>query len=469
MAFFLGWLAFIITLSTLWAFDYFGLSCFEQIVFHLKVPLEGANPAFIKDWFRICLFKSLIGLMIYALILDQIDRSYRMVIALSILTVCLIYCAFKIGLIRYLTDQFRNSDLYEQEYSDPNKIKIAFPAKKRNIIHIFAESMEATYFLKEDGGNSSENIIAPLAKLAKENISFSNGDLLGGGNVLKGTGYTTAGIASQHGGIPLFVPLFYPSFKKGRSFYHGAKTLEDILKDEGYAQEFIIGSKAKFGGREFYFDDHGNAKIFDLDQAKKEGLLDKDYHVFWGYEDAKLFAFAQEEITKLSQGDKPWSATILTVDTHHPYGYLDSDVPHLYSDRLSDIIAMSAERIAGFIEWAKSQSWYDDTLIVISGDHTSMAAEYIHKHYDRQYERTFINIFINSTAKSEHFKNRRFASFDMYPTILSALGAQIESGRLGLGTDLFSDRKTLLERQGMDRLQKELTKRSKYYEKKILQ
>lgn len=468
MTIFLGWLAFIITFSTFWAFDYFGLSCFEQIVFHLKVPLEGANSAFIKDWFRMCLFKSLIALVIYVLILSQIGQSFRMPIALSILTVCFIYCAIKIGLVRYLIDQFSTSDLYEKEYVDPNQTKITFPEKKRNIIHIFTESMEATYFMKEDGGNSSDDIIAPLAKLAKENISFSNSDLLGGGNVLKGTGYTTAGIASQHGGIPLFVPLFYPAFKKGRSFYRGAKTLEDILKEEGYLQEFIIGSKAKFGGREFYFNDHGNAKIFDLDQAKKEGLLDKDYHVFWGYEDAKLFAFAKEEITKLNNCGKPWNATILTVDTHHPYGFMDEDVPHIYPDRLSNIIAMSAERIAMFIDWAKKQPWYKDTLIVISGDHTSMAAEYIHKHYDRQYERTFVNIFINSAAKTEHLKNRRFASFDMYPTIISALGARIEGGRLGLGTDLFSDKKTLLERQGKERLQKELTKRSKYYENKIL-
>ena len=52
---------------------------------------------------------------------------------------------------------------------------------------------------------------------------------------------------------------------------------------------------------------------------------------------------------------------------------------------------------------------------------------------------------------------------DMFPTILSALGFDIEGDRLGLGTDLFSNTDTLLERKGFDWLNRELGKRSDYY------
>lgn len=52
---------------------------------------------------------------------------------------------------------------------------------------------------------------------------------------------------------------------------------------------------------------------------------------------------------------------------------------------------------------------------------------------------------------------------DLFPTVLSAMGFEIEGDRLGLGTDLFSDRDTLLERRGFQWLERELGKASDYY------
>ena len=56
----------------------------------------------------------------------------------------------------------------------------------------------------------------------------------------------------------------------------------------------------------------------------------------------------------------------------------------------------------------------------------------------------------------------------MYPTILASIGANVEGDKLGLGTNLFGTHKTLSEEIGKDKLEKELLKSSKYYEKYIL-
>ena len=37
----------------------------------------------------------------------------------------------------------------------------------------------------------------------------------------------------------------------------------------------------------------------------------------------------------------------------------------------------------------------------------------------------------------------------MYPTILASMGVQVEGDRLGLGTNLFSNKPTLIERDGL--------------------
>ncbi|WRK53126.1 hypothetical protein SD457_23865 [Coprobacillaceae bacterium CR2/5/TPMF4] len=57
---------------------------------------------------------------------------------------------------------------------------------------------------------------------------------------------------------------------------------------------------------------------------------------------------------------------------------------------------------------------------------------------------------------------------DMYPTILAAMGAKIEGDRLGLGTNLFSDKQTLMEELGFKTLDNELQKTSNYYNQKII-
>ena len=60
------------------------------------------------------------------------------------------------------------------------------------------------------------------------------------------------------------------------------------------------------------------------------------------------------------------------------------------------------------------------------------------------------------------------SSFDIFPTTLSALGATWEGDRLGLGTNLFSDEKTIFEEYGYEYVNNELKKKSSFYNKKIL-
>ena len=64
--------------------------------------------------------------------------------------------------------------------------------------------------------------------------------------------------------------------------------------------------------------------------------------------------------------------------------------------------------------------------------------------------------------------HRKFSTMDMFPTILDSIGIKIEGNRLGLGTNLFSEEKTLAELYGYDYLFQELKKKSNFYNKKLL-
>lgn len=462
-------MGFILCYSATWAVDYFGLSCFEQIIFHLKVPLEGTNTEFIFDWFKKCFLKAVIGTVLCLLVLLMpFLNSYSFSISVTLCVLLIVYAAYKVGLFGFIINLFKTTDLYEKEYIDGKDINITFPKKKKNLIYIYVESLENTYTSKENGGDYNDDLLYPLSKYALDNLNFSHNEKLGGAKVVAGTGWTTGGIVAQSGGIPLLTPLVSKRFTKKRDFYPGLYAMGDILEKEGYNQEYLIGSDAVFGGREFYFKKHGNYKVFDLNTAYKVKKIPNDYKEFWGYEDTKLIQFAKEEILELAKQDEPFNFTMLTVDTHHPYGYVCDKCKDNYPERLSNVIACNTKQVGELVDWITRQDFYKDTTVVVSGDHLSMAAEYISKTYDKNYERTIFNAILNSSVETLNNKNRKFSSFDMFPTTLASMGVKIEGERLGLGVNLFANQKTLLETYGYEYIDSELRKQSKYYKRNLL-
>jgi phosphoglycerol transferase len=456
--------------SAKWAMNYFGLSCFEQIVFHLKVPLEGTNTEFLHDWVRLCFSKAIAATVIFLLLIlcvpiIRIESGY---ISAWLCLLFLIIAAHRVGFFEWVINQFRHTGLYDQYYTDPHDVHLEFPEQKQNLIHIFMESMETTYTSKENGGDYPEDLIPELSKLAKDpdNVHFSHTDRMGGAHVVAGTGWTTGGMVAQTAGVGLTVPTVSHRFKENTPFLGHSKTLGDILEEQGYQQELCIGSDATFGGRRYYYEQHGHTEIFDYEKAK--AFLPEGYHVFWGFEDEKLVEFAKQELTRLAAGDQPFHFTLLTVDTHHPKGYKGHDYQDIYPERLSNIIRISSARIGELVEWIQQQPFYANTTVMISGDHTSMAEDYIRHTYEKDYDRTVYNVFLHAKNKTEYTHRRLFTTMDLFPTTLSAMGVKIPGHRLGLGTDLFSGQKTLAETVGLEKLDQELRKQSDVYWKKIL-
>lgn len=380
------------------------------------------------------------------------------------------------GVPQYVQALSQSSRLFEDNYVDPSTADIKFPAKKRNLIHIYMESMENTPASKVNGGRSDESIIPELEELAldKNNISFSHQPSgLGGMLPATGTTWTVAGITAQTAGIPLKDGHFGKNRNEMGAFNQfipGAYTSGQILQKAGYNQSFLMGSEANFGGRDKLLTQHGGFTIKDYLYAKQNGQIAEDYKVWWGYEDKKLFQFAKEEATRLAQSDKPFNLQLLTVDTHFTDGYLDETCEQKYAAKYDNVHACSSKQVAAFVKWLREQPFADNTTIVLTGDHLGMQTSY----YDEKiagapYQRTVYNAIINPAVRTDRTHNRQFTSFDMYPTILASIGAEIPGDQLGLGVNLFSNQQTLIERMGgLEALNAELAKRSTFYERKIM-
>ena len=273
----------------------------------------------------------------------------------------------------------------------------------------------------------------------------------------------------EHNGLllPLLFPLSKDKYNENSSFLSGCYTLGEILEKQGYQNRILMGSDANFGCTSNFYKQHGNFKIEDTTSLKKEGRLPQDYHVFWGFEDKKVFEFAKEDLTEMAKSNQPFCMELVTIDTHTPDGYICDECKHEYDSQYANVISCQSRQVEAFVRWCQKQEWYENTTIVITGDHKSMSEKFF-KHLDKSYLRTPYNCFINSAIEPLQPKNRKFAIFDFYPTILASLGVKIKGEHLGLGTNLFSDEKTLLEKYGVKKINSEVAKYSQFYRKILI-
>lgn len=472
---FIAGLSVLLALSVRWMFATWTNLSMDELVYHLTAPLDGTNTDMIWDYVRVCAVPTILVIFFLILILIawrkkekvHLFRGIINLVALVGIIVMLGYTWTELGVGDYLKDQNTESKFIEDEYVDPTDVEVVFPEQKRNLIYIFLESMETTYSDVDDGGAFDENVIPELTEIAQTNEDFSGADpKLNGGYSLAGTTWTMGAMFAQTSGLPLNISISANDMDTQDSFFPGVTTLGDILSDAGYTQTLLIGSEAQFGGRKLYFQEHGNYEMEDYSYAIENGLIPSDYKVWWGYEDQKLFELAKEKLLQLSQGDEPFNLTMLTVDTHFEDGYVCEQCPTEYDTQYSNVIACSSRQVGEFLQWIQQQDFYENTTIVISGDHPTMDSDYCAEiDQEGNYDRRVFTAYINAAAYAQDQQERTYSTFDNFPTTLAALGVQIDGDRLGLGTNLFSGTKTLLEEFGNSKVNAELKKKSKFIEK----
>ncbi len=464
-------------------------------LYQISSPLKGTEAGVINDYMNQCLYPSIslsiISVVIYsvysmieerlllaadvqigALSFHLKSGKRRSMKAGKMIVLCVLFAllgsglydkAVAAGLPEYIESVTERSTLFETYYVDPDDVDITFPEKKRNLLIIYLESMEATYASKEEGGGKLYNYIPELTELAEKNLYFSDDDDLGGARRAPLTGCTMWGILASSAGVPYKLPIEGNSSGEYEKFLPGLKGMGEILEENGYQNYFMCGSDVAFGGRKDFYEQHGNYHIFDYNTAVEDGIIPEDYYEFWGMEDAKLYEYAKQELTDIAQKDEPFNFTMLTVDTHRPDGYVCSLCENTYPSQYENVLACASRQADQFIDWVREQEWYENTTVVITGDHLNMKVDFWDDIGD--YERTIYNCFLNlpDGLVAAQTQNRIFTIFDMFPTILTAAGVDIEGERLGLGIDLFSDQRTLAEQMGLEMLKRELELYSNYY------
>lgn len=462
----------IVLFLLMWTKEYYGNTKLDEIIFVLLTPVAGTSIELVLD----AAMYTLIPVMLYTvifLILHELSKKREFInkiftfliiagLLLTCYTVYYINDAFKVK--DYIDKRVTSNDFVENNYTKAEYDNIVFPSDKNNLIVIYLESMESTFADKSSGGVYDKNYITKLTKLAKENLSFSNKDegLIGGAYTAPGLSWTMSGLVATTAGVP--IKTQFDNANEHKFLYPNIITLGDIMSKNGYNLSFMLGSDATFSGIEDYLYAHGNYKILDLDYFKENKLVKKSDLVEWGLKDRDLFEQAKTELTFLSKEDKPFYFSLMTIDTHAPKGVTYKDCKSVSNKKYIDTIACADTTITDFIDWLKEQDFYKNTTIVLTGDHISMSKVVDYK----DSERNIYNVFINAKTSPSKQYNRLFTNIDMFPTILGSLGVKIKGDTLGLGTNLFSDKETVVERYGYENYYNKISYYSEFYDKEIL-
>lgn len=462
--------------TIVWLFRTWRYLTMNELVYQLQTSAKGTNKDMIVEYIVECVPVTVLMLLVVVsvfYIFRKKKKVYFLIAAGFILAASISAGSFtayawnRLGVKDYMENKNATSDFIDQNYARPGEKQLNFPENKRNLIYIYLESVETTYADKKNGGAFSDNYIPELTKIAQENEDFSGPDqLLNGGVSLTNTTWTAAALFAQTSGLPLTVPLEETSSISEEKMLPGVVSLGDILDSQGYNQVFMIGSDGDFGGRKAYFTSHGNYDVEDYFYFQDTKKMPEDYWVFWGFEDSHLFDFAKERILELSQETEPFNFTMLTVDTHFEDGCVCGKCDTAYgNNQYANVISCSDRQVSEFVRWVQEQEFYENTTIVISGDHPTMDSDFC-EDVDSDYSRKVYTSYINAAAETAMKDTRReYTTFDNFPTTLASLGVTIEGERLGLGTNLFSNMPTLLELYGKDMMNSELEKESELLKK----
>lgn len=366
----------------------------------------------------------------------------------------IIFFGYQFSLISYISS-FYGEDYFAGSYVDPRQIELK-KERPKSLVLIYVESLENTY---ADPSRFGKDLLHRLTALQEKGVSFNHY------TQMPGTGWTIAGIVSSQCGLPLRSLAMFDGNQQGEhvsSFLPNARCLGDILNAHGYTNIFMNGSSLEFAGVGKFFKDHHYKRVYGREEWI--GLGEKQETMSgWGLHDDDLFRNARAELAKQIRSRKLFNLTLLTIDTHHPYGHLSTTCNRRGFTDFEGIVECTADQVAEFVEDIISNGWLDKVSIVIQGDHLAMGNTSYEKLISNP-DRTVFNLLISGDKKL--VKNTDdFSHFDMFPTILDLIGLKVVGERAGLGYSGLGVPKVERPADRREKMEALLMNYSKDYEK----
>lgn len=161
---------------------------------------------------------------------------------------------------------------------------------------------------------------------------------------------------------------------------------------------------------------------FDAYYGKDEYNNNADYDGYWAIWDEEFLQFYARTMSTMQQ---PFMTAVFTASSHHPF-----QVPERYegvfpegTHPLHHCIGYTDHALRRFFEFAKTQPWYDNTLFVLTADHTNALT---HPEYTNDKGRYEVPIIFFDPHMDEALRTREHpypvGQTDIMPSVLEYIG-----------------------------------------------
>ena len=416
--------------------EIFGEDIFEALVFHFVFGVKGVGyeeyilPSILFLVFIYVCLKSLKYFINF--LRGERTNFIEFLFGLILLSSSVYVNPLFLDLNRFLTvsETSIDNDLFYDQ-------KISYTKENKNVIFLYLEQIERTYLDEQLFPDLTPNI----SRLEKEAITFT--DI----SIPKATNWTVGGMAASQCGVPLFTPIASQNSMSGvDKFMPLAKCAGDILNDAGYELHYMGGADTEFGGKGKFYSTHGFSSVEGWKELKPM-LKNPNYRSPWGVYDDELLDLVFQRALSLNDNNKPFGLFTLTLDTHHPYGYLSEPCKNKsYQDgqnRILNAVHCVDMLVGNFIEKYKNSKLYDSTVLVVLSDHLALkntATDLLNKGDRKNLFLIFGKDLIPNTF------NQKGSLFDIGPTTLGFVGTDTKG--MALGRNLFFEES--IERDKLD-------------------
>jgi phosphoglycerol transferase MdoB-like AlkP superfamily enzyme len=306
----------------------------------------------------------------------------------------------------YFTDEKEMVAIYSPIHIPGDSI----PMTKKNVVVLIVESFGREYIgaLNANLENGRYKGYTPhIDSLISKSITFTRSFCNGRKSI--------DGMPSILSSIPMFIE---PFFLTPASMNH-VSGIASLLAGEGYQTAFFHGAQRGSMGfmafaRSTGFQDYYGREDYDAD--KRFGG-DEDFDGMWAIWDEP---FLQYYATKMSEMKEPFMTAVFTASSHHPYV-----IPEKYKDVYPEegiimhkCIRYTDMALGKFFATASKQPWFNNTIFVLTSDHTNMSD---HDYYQTDLGGFCSPIIIYEPGREPAMQDKIAQQIDILPTLMGLL------------------------------------------------
>lgn len=320
-------------------------------------------------------------------------------------------------------------------YAEPDPEMLGV-AEGRNIIAVSLESLQSFVINQEMDGH----VITPfLNELTKDPDTFYFSNF-----------YHQTGLGKTSDSEFLFENSLYPRNGAAVFFTHSGNTYNSLSKslgEEGYYTNVMHANNKSFWNRDIMYDALNIDEFYDVESYE----IGEGEAVNWGMKD---IPFMKQSVDLMQNMPQPFYSRLIMLTNHYPFDLDEEDmlIPQYDSNsrtlnKYFQSVRYMDEAIKVFFEDLKEKGLYDNSIIVMYGDHYGISENhntamgmYLDKEitpYDNaKLQKVPFFVHIPGYGQGEEIE-KVSGQLDIRPTLLHLMGIETK-GDLQLGSDIFS-------------------------------